>query len=168
MRACLRVLAVTAILVGCGTMDARSVQDIGAWGIGWQLKAPQNRIGPAIPPVVAFLRTKNPEIRSLEPPRPIEEMFRAVVLGLKGSASGKVERRLIGVFSVSGQGCALRGHPVRDGGRAVAAFLTLDSGALAGDPSGWTLCRRLALPVSRDAAFEGLLVSELSHALSQP
>ena len=168
MRAYLRVLAVTAFLVGCGTIDARSVQDIGAWGIGWQLKAPQNRIGPAIPPVVTFLRTDNPAIKSLEPPRPVAEMFRSVVLALKGSAHNQLERRLIGVFVVSGQGCALRGYPVRDGGRTVAAFLTLDSGALAGDPSGWALCERQSLPAARNAAFRSLLLSTASQVLSQP
>lgn len=168
MRACLRILAVTAVLVGCGTIDARSVQDIGAWGIGWQLKAPQNRIGPAIPPVVALLRTGNPAIKSLEPPRAVAEMFRSVVLALKGSAHNQVERRLIGVFAVSGQGCALRGYPVRDGGRTVAAFLSLDSSALTGDPSGWTLCEGQALPAGRDAAFRTLLLSAVSEALSQP
>lgn len=168
MRACLRVLAVTAFLVGCGTIDARSVQDIGAWGIGWQLKAPQNRIGPAIPPVVEFLRTGNPAIKPLEPPRAVAKMFRDVVLGLKGSAHRTVERRLVGVFTVSGQGCALRGYPVRDGKRTVATFLTLDAGAMVGDPSGWSLCDGQALPAGRDAAFRNLLLATVAQALSRP
>ncbi len=168
MRAYLRVFVVTAILAGCGTIDAQSVQDIGSWGIGWQLKAPQNRIGPAIPPVVAFRRVENPAIRSLEPPRPVAAMFRAAVLKLTGSAHGKVERRLIGVFTVSGQGCALRGYPVRDDGRTVAGFLTLDSGAMMGEPSDWMLCEHQTLPAGRSAAFEFLLLSALDRALSQP
>jgi len=168
MRACLRILAVTAFLVGCGTIDARSVQDIGAWGIGWQLKAPQNRIGPAIPPVVAFLRADNPAIKSQVPPRPVAEMFRSVTFALKGPAHNQVERRLIGVFVVSGQGCALRGYPVRDRGRTVAAFLTLDGSALADDPSGWTLCERQALPAGQNEAFRSLLLSTVSQALSEP
>lgn len=168
MRAYLRLLAVAALLAGCGSIDARSVQEIGAWGIGWQLKAPQNRIGPAIPPVVAFLRAENPAIRSLEPPRPLAATFRAVVLTLTGPAQGKVERRLIGTFTVSGQGCVLRGYPVRDEGRTVAAFLTVDGSAMMGEPSGWTLCERQALPAGRDAAFRALLLFTLERALSQP
>ncbi len=168
MRAYLRVFAVAALLAGCGTIDARSVQDIGVWGIGWQLKAPQNRIGPAIPPVVTFLRAENPAIKSLEPTRPVAAMFRTVVLKLTGSVHAKVERRLIGVFTVSGQGCALRGYPVREDGGTVAAFLTLDSGAMAGEPSAWTLCEPQALPAGREAAFRVLLLSTLDRALSRP
>lgn len=168
MRAYLWVFAVAAILAGCGTIDARSVQDIGAWGIGWQLKAPQNRIGPAIPPVVAFLRAENPAIGSLEPPPSVAATFRTVVLTLAGSAHGKVERRLVGVFTVSGQGCAFREYPVREDGKTVAAFLTLDSSAMTGEPSGWTLCERQTLPAGRDAAFRVLLLSALDRALSQP
>ena len=168
MRNWLRVLAATAILVGCGTIDVRSVQDIAAWGIGWQLKAPQNRIGPAISPVVGFLRTGNAAIRSREPARSVAVMYRAAVLKLQGAAHGKVERRLIGVFTVSGQGCALRGYPVRDGDRSVAAFLTLDSDAMAGRPSDWSLCNPRTLPADRDAAFRVLLLSALDRALSPP
>ena len=168
MRNCLRVLAVTIVLAGCGSIDARSIQDISAWGIGWQLKAPQNRIGPAIPPVVDFLRTKNSKIGGVETPRVVAKTFRTVVLNLKTLELGKVERRLIGVFTVSGQGCALRGYPVRDGGSTVAAFLTLDSGAMAGKPAGWTLCNARTLPAARDAAFRSLLLSALQEALSQP
>ena len=127
MQNCLRALAVAVMLAGCGSIDARSVQDISAWGIGWQLKAPQNRIGPAIPPVIHFLRAANPAIESADPPSAVAASFRTIVLGLKGADSGRVDRSLIGVFTVSGQGCALRGYPVRDGGRTVAAFFTLDS-----------------------------------------
>lgn len=168
MRNCLWGLAVTVVLAGCGAIDARSVQDISAWGIGWHLKAPQNRIGPAIPPVVDFLRAENPKIESVETPRVIAKTFRAVVLNLKSPDLGTVERRLIGVSTVAGQGCALRGYPVRDGGKTVAAFLTLDTGAVAGEPSGWTLCHALNLPAGREAAFRSLLLSTLERVLSQP
>lgn len=161
----LQVLAVTVMLIGCGTIDARSVQDISAWGIGWQLKAPQNRIGPAIPPVVNFLRPANPAIASADPPSAVVASFRTIVLGLKGAISGRVDRRLIGVFAVSGQGCALRGYPVRDGGRTIAAFITLDSSAMVGNPSGWRLCHPQNLPAGQDMAFRGLLISTLKRTL---
>jgi hypothetical protein len=164
MQNCLQALAVTIMLAGCGSIDARSVQDISAWGIGWQLKAPQNRIGPVIPPVLNFLRPANPAIESADPPSVIAASFRTIVLGLKGEDSGRVDRRLIGVFTVSGQGCALRGYPVRDGGRTVAAFFTLDSSAMAGKPSGWRLCHPQNLPAGRDVAFRGLLISTLKRA----
>lgn len=167
MRNCLWVLAVTVMLAGCGSIVARSVQDISAWGIGWQLKAPQNRIGPAIPPIVDFLRLENPKIESVESPRAVAKMFRTVVLNLKGPELDKAGRRLIGVFTVTGQGCALQGYPVRDGGRTVAAFLTLDTEAMAGESSGWTLCRPRNLPAGHDAAFRSLVLSALEGALSR-
>lgn len=165
MQNCLRALAVVVMLAGCGSIDARSVQDISAWGIGWQLKAPQNRIGPAIPPVIHFLRVANPAIESADPPSAVAASFRAIVLGLKGADSGRVDRSLIGVFTVSGQGCALRGYPVRDGGRTVAAFFTLDSVMKAGKPSGWRLCHLQNLPAGQDAAFRRLLISTLERTL---
>lgn len=168
MRNWLRFLAVTMALAGCGSIDARSVQDISAWGIGWQLKAPQNRIGPAIPPVLDFLRTANPTINSLEPPPAVAGAFRTIVLELKGPARGRVERRLIGVFTVSGQGCAVRGYPVRDGRRTVAAFLVLDSASMVGEPSEWTLCDPQILPAAGNEAFRSLLLSALDRTLSRP
>lgn len=161
----LQALAVTVMLAGCGTIDARSVQDISAWGIGWQLKAPQNRIGPAIPPVINFLRPASPAIESADPPSVIAVSFRTIVLGLKGATSGRVDRRLIGVFTVLGQGCALRGYPVRDGGRTIAAFIMLDSSAMAGKPSGWRLCYPQNLPAGHDMAFRSLLISTLKRTL---
>ncbi len=165
MRNWLRILAVTVMVAGCGSFDARSLQDVSAWGIGWQLKAPQNRIGRAFPPVVQFLRTENPAIDSADPPEPIAATYREIVLGLKGADRRRVERRLIGVFTVAGQGCAMRGYPVRDGGAPVAAFITLDSGAMAGDPTTWTLCRPVALPAGGTEAFQTLLLSTLARAV---
>ena len=167
MRNCLWVLPVALLLGGCGAIDARSVQDISAWGIGWQLKAPQNRIGPAIPPVVDFLRAKNSRIKAVEAPHAVAKSFQEVVTTLSDSEFGTVERRLIGLFTVSGQDCVLRGYPVRDSGDVVAAFLTLDSGAAAKRPSDWTLCHPQNLPTGRHAAFRSLLLSTLDRALGR-
>ena len=116
------------------------VRDLGFWGVGWQFTAVQNRLQPAIPPVLAYLQERHPGVNPAEVPKGFERDFQAAILDAPAAVQDRLTRRMVGVFAVSGMPCAAEGYPVRDGDRAVAVFIVLDLGALSGPPRGWTLC----------------------------
>lgn len=156
-----------ALFASCTLIQPDTVQDISAWGMGWQFKAVQNRIGPAIPPMLAFLRNRYPGavIEPAKPPPDLAEDFRAVVFGLKGETRDQLDRRLIGVFTAEGLPCAAAGFPVRDGDSPVAAILALDISVQRQDPATWRLCHGGGLPTVHRNAFKALILREFRQAL---
>ena len=66
------------LLAACaGTGDVR---DLGFWGLGWQFTAVQNRLQPAIPPVLADARTRYPGLRAADVPSALGKDFRVAIL----------------------------------------------------------------------------------------
>jgi len=134
----IRLAAVLFLLAACaGTPDVR---DLGFWALGWQFTAVQNRLQPAIPPVLADLRARHPGVRAADVPRAFEHDFQVAVLGAPAAMQDRLTRRLIGAFAVSGLPCAAEAQPVRDGDRTVAAFVVLDIEKLSAPPRDWTPC----------------------------
>jgi hypothetical protein len=127
-------------LAACAGTAAANVQEIGFWGLGWHFTATQNRIQPAIPPVLDFLRQRYPGIRPAEPPKALAAEFRAAVLDAPAALMEHLDKRLIGAFTVTGLPCAAESFPVRDAGKTVAAFAVLDAAALSQPPAAWKPC----------------------------
>jgi hypothetical protein len=126
------------LLASCaGTGDVR---DLGFWGLGWQFTAVQNRLQPAIPPVLAYLRARYPGIRPAEVPKAFERDFQAAILDAPADMQDRLTRRMVGAFAVSGLPCAAEGYPVREEDWSVGAFIVLDLDKLAGPPGGWLPC----------------------------
>lgn len=155
MQSLLRTLGWTlciATLSGCAAPHPPAVTDLAFWGIGWQLKGAHNRVRPAIPPVVQFLKNNHPDVRPASPATPLAAGIRRAMMGLRGADRSLLQRRLVGVFLVTGLRCGAAALPVRDGGAAVAAFVVLDVDALSGDPAGWVSCYgRSSAPLSASA-----------------
>lgn len=135
-----KLASILLLLAACAGTAAANVQEIGFWGLGWHFTATQNRIQPAIPPVLDFLRQRYPDIRPAEPPKALAAEFRAAVLDAPAALMEHLDKRLIGAFAVTGLPCAAESFPVRDGGRTVAAFAVLDAAALSQPPSAWKPC----------------------------
>lgn len=128
------------LLAACAGTAAANVQEIGFWGLGWHFTATQNRIQPAIPPVLDFLRQRYPDIRPAEPPKALAAEFRTAVLDAPALLMEHLDKRLIGAFTVTGLPCAAESFAVRDGGKTVAAFAVLDAAALSQPPAAWKPC----------------------------
>ena len=126
------------LLTACaGTGDVR---DLGFWGLGWQFTAVQNRLQPAIPPVLTYLRARYPDVQPAEVPRAFERDFQAAILDAPADMQDRLTRRMVGAFAVSGLPCAAEGYPVREEDWSVGAFIVLDIDRLAGPAGGWMPC----------------------------
>lgn len=134
----LRIIGAFFFLAACAATG--SVRDIGFWGLGWQFTAVQNRLQPAIPPVLADLRARYPGVAPAAVPRAFERDFQAAILKAPADVQDRLTRRMIGAFAVSGLPCAAAGYPVREGDRAVGAYIVLDIGKLVAPPGDWTPC----------------------------
>lgn len=156
---------ISAILAGCMPMDGTTAQVASAWGLGWQARAPQNRIGPAIPPIVAFLRKWRPKLQPEEPQATLVRTYRNIVFELRGEDRKRLADRLIAIHGVKGLGCVMRGYPVRDQGAVVAAFLVLDVRMALREPPHWRLCNPGQVPEGYAAAVRALLLAEVNRAL---
>jgi hypothetical protein len=136
--AALLLLLLTACAGGGNTRS--KVQDLGFWGLGWQFTAVQNRLQPAIPPVLEFLKSRYPKIAPAQVPSGFEQEFRGAILSAPGIVQDRLDRRMIGAFAVSGLSCAAEAHPVISGEWAVGTFLVLDIASLEKPPEDWTPC----------------------------
>jgi hypothetical protein len=116
------------------------VRDLGFWGLGWQFTPVQNRLQPAIPPVLQYLRARYPGVRPAEVPRAFERDFQAAILDAPADMQDRLTRRMVGAFAVSGMPCAAEGFPVREEDWSVGAFIVLDLDRLAGPSGGWMPC----------------------------
>ncbi len=142
---------------GCSTAPGNAVSDISAWGLGWQLRGVHNRVQPAIPPVIRFLRQTHPGVRPVVGRDDTVAEIRRAMMGFEAEPGGRLQRRLVGVFLVTGLPCGARAYPVSDGAMTVAAFVVLDVEAIAGDPSQWRLCNKPVAGTSRAAALRALI-----------
>ena len=149
-------------------MDRTVVQEVSAWGLGWQTRAPQNRIGPAIPPIVEFLREQRPKLQSEEPQATLVRTYRNIVFALRGEDRERLSDRLIAVQGVKGLGCVMRGYPVLDQGAVVAAFLVLDVQMALQEPLDWRFCNPEQVPEEHAAAIRTVLLAEFNRALQAP
>jgi hypothetical protein len=131
------------------------VRDIGFWGLGWQFTPVQNRLQPAIPPVLADLRTRYPGIEPADVPRDFERDFQEAILKAPADVQDLLTRRMVGAFAVSGLSCAAEGFPVREEAWAVGAYIVLDLDKLAAPPRDWTPCPPAA-PGGYDARVPAL------------
>lgn len=157
------ILTLLAFLAGCAAGREEDVQDIAFWALGWQLKAVQNRVEPAYPPVLRYLRPGKPEVQSAEPSAALaDELGRALFGG--DVTQQRLERRLIGVFTVTGYCCAADGIPVRDRNVPVAGFVVLDIAKVEEEPPHWTTCDDLVLLDDRVVALRRLVVDALDRA----
>ena len=159
---CLLVLFFGIGVQGCSSAPGHGVSDISAWGLGWQLRGVQNRVQPAIPPVLRYLRQAHPGIRPAARQDAAVAEIRRAMMGFEARPGRRLQQRLIGVLLVTGLPCGARAYPVSDRGRTVAAFLVLDVGAVAGDPSQWRLCGRRMTAPDRAAALRRLIATLFS------
>ena len=148
---------VSAGVHGCSTVPVDGVSDISAWGLGWQLRGLQNRVQPAIPPVLRFLRQAHPEVRPAVGRDDAVAEIRRAMMGFEAEPEGQLQRRLVGVFLVTELPCGARAYPVSDRAVTVAAFVVLDVEAIAGDPSQWRLCNKPVAGDNRAAALRALI-----------
>jgi hypothetical protein len=143
------------------------VQEIGFWALGWHSTATQNRIQPAIPPVLEFLHERYPGVRAAEVPANLGAEFRAAVLKAPAQVQEYLNSRFIGAFTVTGLRCAGASFPVRDHGTTVAAFVVLDAELLSQPPGEWHPCP--PVPPAREArrveALCALLVDLMNGAV---
>ena len=146
-------------------MQEDRVSDISAWGLGWQLKGVQNRVQPAIPPVVRFLRRSHPDIRPATGRDAAAREIRRAMMGFEAEPGRRLQKRLIGVFLVTGLPCGARAYPVSDRSATVAAFVVLDVDAIAGEPSRWRLCGKKIAPEDRATALRQLILHKFDHAI---
>jgi hypothetical protein len=153
-------IALTLLLTACA--GSGSVQDLGFWGLGWQFTAVQNRLQPAIPPVLAFLKQRYPDVRPAAVPQSFERDFQAAILDAPADLQDQLTRRMVGAFAVSGLPCAAEGYPVHEADLAAGAFVVLDLDKLAAAPGDWTPCPPVP-PVEASARVPALreLVSTL-------
>ncbi|MCG8547380.1 MAG: hypothetical protein MJE12_24550 [Alphaproteobacteria bacterium] len=167
MRRIARIAAACALpaMAACAPINAETVQELSAWGYGWQFTAVQNRIQPAIPPVLRFLRLRDPKIRRADLPESLGRDFRATLWPAPPAYRDLAERRLIGVFTVDGPACAAEGFPVRDEGRAVAVFVALDAGIADLPPEKWRPCAGGGLAGNRVSALRDLIRGAMEKAL---
>lgn len=130
------------LLIGLGgcAAGAGSVQDLGFWGVGWQLKPVQNRLQPAIPPVLAYLRAQEPAVKAAAVPDAFGREFRTAITAAPGALQRELDKRMVGAFAVTGLSCAALAVPVSADGWAVGAVLVLDMEALARSPADWEPC----------------------------
>lgn len=136
-----RSLASTLLLlIAAACAGTPNVRDLSFWGLGWQFTAVQNRIQPAIPPVLASLRERYPGIKSVQVPSGFEQEFRGAILSAPGEMQDQLDRRLVGAFAVSGLPCAAEAHPVIEGEWVIGAYIILDMPSLAKPPQDWTPC----------------------------
>ena len=127
-------------LTACVNREPAYVQEIGFWALGWHFTGTQNRIQPAIPPVLEFLSERYPGVRAAETTRDLNHEFQAAVLGAPPQLRTYLDNRMIDVFTVTGLPCAAASFPVRDHGKTVAAFLVLDAPLLFRPPDEWHPC----------------------------
>lgn len=136
-----RSLASTLLLlIAAACTGTANVNDLGFWGMGWQFTAVQNRLQPAIPPVLAALRERYPDIQPAEVPSGFEQEFRGAILSAPGPMQDRLDRRLVGAFAVSGLPCAAEAHPVVEGEWVIGAYIVLDMPSLAKPPQHWMPC----------------------------
>lgn len=157
------------LLAACVASEPGRVQDVAFWALGWHLTGTQNRIQPAIPPVLDFLRERYPGVRPAETTRELSRAFQAAVLQAPAELQAHLENRMIGVFTVTGLPCAAESFPVRDHGKTVAAFIVLDAPLLARPSDEWHPCPpvpQLAEP-RRVEALRALLAA-LMNAAARP
>lgn len=142
MNRAIRIVPGLALLVlaACAGGGPSKVQDLGFWGLGWQFTAVQNRLQPAIPPVLAYLKERYPKIKPAKIPSGFEQEFRGAILSAPGTMQERLDRRMVGAFAVSGLPCAAEAHPVIAGEWAIGTFLVLDIPALAKPPEDWMPC----------------------------
>ena len=136
----LRFLAPLFFLLLAACSGTADVRDLGFWALGWQFTPVQNRLQPAIPPVLAYLRDRYPGVNAVAVPKAFERDFQDAILKAPADMQDRLTRRMVGAFAVSGLPCAAEGYPVREEGWAVAAFIVLDLDRLAGPPAGWQPC----------------------------
>ena len=135
------ILLSVMLLIGLGgCAGTGSVQDLGFWGIGWQLKPVQDRLQPAIPPVLAYLRAQEPAVKAAAVPDAFGREFRTAITAAPGALQRELDKRMVGAFVVTDLSCAALAVPVTADGWAVGAFLVLDMDAMERDPADWTPC----------------------------
>jgi hypothetical protein len=161
-----RTILLLAFLAACAGCKPEDVQTVGIGGLGWHFTAVQNRIQPAIPPVLEFLRQRYPDIRPAEPPKPLAAAFQKAILEGPARLQAHFDSRLVAAMTVTGLPCAAESFPVRDAGKTVAAFVVLDITALTGPPESWKPCSpvRAGEGGDRVAALRGLLGGLLDAA----
>ena len=128
------------LLAACVNREPAYVQEISFWALGWHLTGAQNRIQPAIPPVLEFLRERYPGVREAEVTAELGKEFRAAVLDGPAGLQTYLDSRFVGAFTVTGLRCAAASFPVRDEGTTVAAFVVLDAALLSRPPDEWHPC----------------------------
>lgn len=134
------IVALILFLVLTACTGTANVRDLSFWGLGWQFTAVQNRLQPAIPPVLAELRKRYPRIKPAQPSSGFEQEFRGAILSAPGPMQDRLDRRLVGAFAVSGLPCAAEAHPVIEGEWVIGAYIVLDMPSLAKPPQDWTPC----------------------------
>lgn len=144
------------------------VQEVGFWALGWHFTGTQNRIQPAIPPVLAFLREQYPGVRAAEVPAHLGAEFRAAVLDAPAALQAHLDSRFVGAFTVTGLRCAAASFPIRDHGKTVAAFVVLDAALLFRPPDEWHPCPPVS-PVKGAGRVEALraLLAALMNAAAR-
>ena len=85
------------------------------------------------------------------------------MMGFAATPGWRLQKRLVGVFLVTGLPCGARAYPVSDGAKTVAAFIVLDADILADDPSRWRLCGRTIAAPDRAAALRDLILATFSE-----
>ena len=163
----MRIGAAVVLLAAaaCAPINANTVQELSAWGYGWQFTPVQNRIQPAIPPVLRFLRLRYPDIRRADLPDALGREFRASLWPAPPAYRDLATRRLVGVFTVDGLPCAAEGYPVRDEGRPVAAFIALNAAIAGQPPERWRLCAGDSVSGDRVTALRDLIRGAMENAL---
>lgn len=155
------------LLAACVDREPGKVQEIGFWALGWHFTATQNRIQPAIPPVIEFLRERYPGVRTAEVPAELGAEFRAAVLDAPAQVQEYLNSRFVGAYTVANLRCAAASFPVRDHGTTVAAFVVLDAELLLRPPDEWHPCP--PVPPAREAgrveALRALLVDLMNGAV---
>jgi len=140
MSVILRNSVCLALFVLAACTGTTNVRDLSFWGLGWQFTAVQNRLQPAIPPVLASLRERYPDIKPAPVPSGFEQEFRGAILSAPGEMQDRLDRRLVGAFAVSGLPCAAEAHPVIEGEWVIGAYIVLDMPSLTKPPKDWTPC----------------------------
>jgi len=92
--------------------------------------------------------------------------IRRAMMGFAAAPGQRLQKRLVGVFLVTGLPCGARAYPVSDGGKTVAAFIVLDVDAVAGDPSRWRICNKPVAGNSRAAALRALILTSFEDVIS--
>lgn len=154
------------LLSACVSREPAYVQEVSFWALGWHFTGTQNRIQPAIPPVLEFLREQYPGVRAAEVPAHLGTEFRAAVLDAPARLQAHLDSRFVGAFTVTGLRCAAASFPIRDHGKTVAAFVVLDAALLSRPPGEWHPCPPVppAKETGRVQALRALLADLMDAA----